>query len=207
MAGRDYKLNKSEFTRMRRQEQMYQQFLPILKLKKEQLQMEHLRLKRELERDREQFREARKTVDPIAPLLAERLPVDLAAMSQARDIVTRQKIIAGVHVPVLEEIKFPEVGAPKFGMPPWVSRALPRLRALVEARIRLIIREEQYKRVGYELRKATQKVNLFEKVMIPEIKEAIRRISIALGDQEVAAVCRGKIAKSKKLQDAAGGHT
>ena len=205
MAGRDYKLNKSEFTRMRRQQQMYQQFLPILKLKKEQLQMEHLRLKREVERDRGLFEQARKAVNHIVPLLAERLPLDFTAMSRAKDIVIREKIIAGVHVPVLEEVVFPEIDAPKFGMPPWVSRSLPRLRALVEARIRVSIREEQYKRVGYELRKATQKVNLFEKVMIPEIREAIRRIRIALGDQEVAAVCRGKIAKSKKLQSAAGG--
>lgn len=51
-----------------------------------------------------------------------------------------------------------------------------------------------------ELRSTAQRVNLFEKVKIPEAKENIRVIGIYLGDQQTSAVVRGKIAK-KKLQE------
>ena len=51
-----------------------------------------------------------------------------------------------------------------------------------------------------ELRTTAQRVNLFEKVKIPEAKENIRVIGIYLGDQQTSAVVRGKIAK-KKLQE------
>jgi len=51
--------------------------------------------------------------------------------------------------------------------------------------------------LSQELRITTQRVNLFEKVKIPEAKEAIRLIKIHLGDQMTNAVGRSKIAKKK----------
>ena len=58
------------------------------------------------------------------------------------------------------------------------------------------ILKEQVRLLHAELRTTTQRVNLFEKVKIPETRENIRRISVYLGDQQVSAVVRGKIAKS-----------
>ena len=55
----------------------------------------------------------------------------------------------------------------------------------------------QVELLGKELRTTSQRVNLFEKVKIPETKENIRRIGIYIGDQQTAAVVRGKIAKKK----------
>ena len=57
--------------------------------------------------------------------------------------------------------------------------------------------EEQIARLAQELRTTTQRVNLFEKVKIPETAENIKRIRIYLGDQQTAQVVRGKIAKRK----------
>jgi V/A-type H+-transporting ATPase subunit D len=57
--------------------------------------------------------------------------------------------------------------------------------------------DEQRRLVTEELQLTSQRVNLFEKVKIPECKEAIRLIKIALGDEQAAAVTRGKIAKSR----------
>ena len=62
--------------------------------------------------------------------------------------------------------------------------------------------EQQIKLLGKELRTTSQRVNLFEKVKIPEAKDNIRRIGIYLGDQQTAAVVRGKIAKKKLVQGA-----
>jgi vacuolar-type H+-ATPase subunit D/Vma8 len=59
--------------------------------------------------------------------------------------------------------------------------------------------EEQVRLLSQELRTTSQRVNLFEKVKIPETKANIKKIGIFLGDEQVAAVVRSKISK-KKLQ-------
>ena len=74
------------------------------------------------------------------------------------------------------------------------------LKTLVEYDARLRILDEQLRRLGDELRTTTQRVNLFEKVKIPETKEHIRTIRIYLGDQQTAAVVRGKIAKQNLVR-------
>jgi len=196
------KLNKSELTRLRRQLKMFDQFLPVLKLKKERLQAEHLRLKREVRAAERALDERREAARGIAALLCEPLPIDLPAMARATEVRISERIIAGVYVPVLDHVGFADVELSRFGLPAWVNRALPELRALVLAHKSLEVLREQAERIGHELRKATQKVNLFEKVLIPDTKEVIRRIEIALGDQQVAAVCRGKLAKTKQLRAA-----
>lgn len=196
------KLNKSELTRFRRQLKTFNQYLPVLKLKKERLQSEHLRLKRELAQGRAAFAEQRKQAEGLISLLTEPLPIDLPGMARALAVEVEDRIIAGVHVPVLIDVSFPDVELPRFGLPTWAVRALPRLRAMVRRHKELEVLEEQGRRIAHELRKATQKVNLFEKVLIPDTREHIRRIEIALGDQQVAAVCRGKIAKTKQLRAA-----
>ena len=58
---------------------------------------------------------------------------------------------------------------------------------------------EQMELLRQELRVTTQRVNLFEKVKIPETRENIRRIQIYLGDQQTTSVGRAKIAKGKAV--------
>jgi V/A-type H+-transporting ATPase subunit D len=57
--------------------------------------------------------------------------------------------------------------------------------------------ERQRELVREELHTTGQRVNLFEKVKIPECKENIRVIRIFIGDEQTAAVVRGKIAKGR----------
>lgn len=196
--ARKFSLNKTELTRLRREEKMYKQFLPVLQLKQEQLQLEQLKLKRELQGREEKFLAAKREVAKAAPLFAEELPVDALALARVTHIELGEKSVAGVKVPTLEAVSFEDREYSRFGTPPWVSLVLPSLRELVRQHTELSILKRQYTLLSKELRKATQKVNLFEKVLIPEAKEGIRRIKIALGDEQVAAVGRGKIAKSKQ---------
>ena len=72
------------------------------------------------------------------------------------------------------------------------------------ARHKREVYEEQRRLVAEELQQTSQRVNLFEKVRIPECKEAIRVIKIALGDEQTAAVTRGKIAKGRTVRDGEG---
>jgi len=90
-----------------------------------------------------------------------------------------------------------------FTKPLWVDRALDRLRAMLSLDLEIKVLDEQVKRLAEELRITTQRVNLFEKVKIPETSENIRKIRIYLGDQQTAQVVRGKIAKRKVTERAA----
>ncbi len=193
------KLNKVELMRQRREVRTFQQFLPVLKLKQEQLQAEQLKIKRELERLQGDFERTRGGWQAILPLLAEPLLFDLVELVRARELVVGSKTIAGVQVPTLETVRFSDVPISLFGTPAWVSRVLPRLRTYVRLHTEITIVRRQYELLNKELRRTTQKVNLFELVLIPEAKEAIRRIKIALGDLQVAAVGRAKIAKGKAV--------
>jgi V/A-type H+-transporting ATPase subunit D len=60
-----------------------------------------------------------------------------------------------------------------------------------------VVLTSQHSRLRDELRTTSQRVNLFEKVKIPETGENIRTIQIYLGDEQTAAVVRGKIAKAR----------
>ena len=79
----------------------------------------------------------------------------------------------------------------------WIDQGIETIKKLMHLRVERKIMEEQHRLLGEELRTTTQRVNLFEKVKIPEAKENIRVIRIFMGDQQTAAVARSKIAKGK----------
>ena len=100
-------------------------------------------------------------------------------------------------MPVFESVAFPPAAYSLFGTSSWVDQALIDLREQNLRFAELEIIERKLELLHTELRKVTQRVNLFEKVIIPQARENIRRIRIALGDRMTAAVARAKIAKEK----------
>ena len=110
-------------------------------------------------------------------------------------------------MPAFEKAVFPEAKYSLFGTPAWVDRALEDLRDMSAHRAHLDVLDEEYSLLDHELTRIIQRVNLFEKVKIPESQNAIRVIRIKLGDEMTAAVGRAKIAKSKLAEsaEAAGG--
>lgn len=197
--ARKYKLNKSELTRLKREEKTFLQFLPVLKLKQEQLQIEQLKVRRQLRQAQAELERAKADCMSVVALLPDPSALDVVGLCRARKFVVGEKSVAGVRVPTLEKVEYPDFQLSRFGSPPWLVRGLSKLRDLVKASAEISILKQQFDAITRELKKSTQKVNLFEKVLIPETKEAIKRIKIALGDEQVAAVGRGKIAKSKSI--------
>jgi V/A-type H+-transporting ATPase subunit D len=121
----------------------------------------------------------------------------LSGLVRIRSVERSVGNIAGVDIPVFERIEFEPVVYDPFVMPPWVDAAVRALTELARFDAEIMVLEEQVRLLSAELRITTQRVNLFEKVKIPETKENIRRIQIYIGDQQTAAVVRGKIAKNK----------
>ena len=103
-------------------------------------------------------------------------------------------------MPIFRELSFEDIRYDVEEYPLWVDTAAVRLREIARLDALAETLRRQVELLERELRTTAQRVNLFEKVKIPEAKENIRVIGIYLGDQQTSAVVRGKIAK-KKLQE------
>jgi len=192
-----FKLTRPELKRFREALARYERYLPMLKLKQQRLQV----MLREVVQERREAQRAREEIDAILrryrALLADRAGIPLEAWSRPAQVLVDWKNVAGVSVPVYRETTFPPARYSLFGTPPWVDRALADLRERSRRQALLDVLLQQEELLERELTRIIQRVNLFEKVMIPEAREAIRRIRIKLGDEMTDAVGRSKIAKKK----------
>ncbi len=195
------KLTKTALKQERDSLKQFQRFLPTLQLKKQQLQMEMRTCLDRIEKNR-QFEQATKNAlaawtelfgDPEAVKKIKR------NLSVSR-VETGVQNIAGVDVPVFREVIFDAKPFDLYADDPWLDDAAESVKKIVSIQEEREIIRRQYDLIADELRVTTQRVNLFEKVKIPECKENIRAIQIYLGDMDTAAVARSKIAK-KKLQE------
>jgi V/A-type H+/Na+-transporting ATPase subunit D len=194
------KLTKNELKRQRDALKMYERYLPTLQLKKQQLQVEIRSVesrRRELEREREDLeREFRAWIAVFGESEAACDPAGNPYLS-VQKVRTQAGNIAGVEIPVFAGADFALQDYDLFAVPLWVDAALDRLKKALLLDLEMRVLEVQIERLAAELRTTTQRVNLFEKVKIPESRQSIRRIRIYLGDQQTAQVVRGKIAKRK----------
>jgi V/A-type H+-transporting ATPase subunit D len=189
------KYTKNELKRQKDALKRFQRYLPTLQLKKQQLQMV-IRTVETLERQkREAQEEVRRAIDTWIEVFGE--PVDLSNLVKIERIETEIGNIAGVDIPVFKGISFEKIPYDLYRYPLWVDKGVEYLQKLIAYDTEIEILQKQIELLAQELRITTQRVNLFEKVKIPETKENIRVIRIYLGDQQTAAVVRGKIAKNK----------
>jgi V/A-type H+-transporting ATPase subunit D len=189
------KYTKNELKKQKDALKRFERFLPTLTLKKQQLQMvirqTEARLRKKTKERDALYEELFDWID----VFGERVGIkDLVKIKELRRETGN---IAGVDIPVFDSITFEDISYDLFEMPLWVDTGIEYIKKLIEIDEELSCLQEQIDRLSEELRITTQRVNLFEKVKIPETKENIRQITIYLGDQQTAAVVRGKIAKNK----------
>ncbi len=189
------KLTKGELKRQRDALRQYERFLPTLQLKKQQLQLEILHQYSLLGESKNAQAAEKKAIENWLGLLVE-LP-EIKPWLIPEQIVTSAKNVAGVDLPVFERVDFTVAEYDLFLMPLWIDAGMEALRKTVSLREKIKIIEKGVAVLKGELRVTTQRVNLFEKVKIPEAKEIIRLIKIYIGDQMTNAVGRSKIAKNK----------
>lgn len=197
------KLTKNELKKQRDALKTFLRYLPTLQMKKQQLQMEI----RCVEARRRDLRESRESLDREfrawigvfgeAPAF---LGPDGRPFLSVADILTGRGNVAGVDIPVFEGADFTVADYDLFTAPLWVDAAIEELKRMLLLDLEDDVLAEQVGLLAAELRTTSQRVNLFEKVKIPETLENIRKIRIYLGDQQVAQVVRGKIAKRKVVE-------
>lgn len=194
------KLTKNEQKFQKDALKMYQRYLPTLTLKKQQLQSEiriidekakSVRLqKKNLEEDFKKWISVFGEKDAFKP-----------EMLTVKNIRKGWGNIAGVKIPIYEGSDFERGDYDLYSSPLWIDMAADKMEKALELDLQAEVLDEQVRLLSQELRTTTQRVNLFEKVKIPETKANIKRIGIFLGDEQVSAVVRSKISK-KKLQAA-----
>ena len=188
------KLTKNELKKQKDALKMYQRYLPTLMLKKQQLQAEirttELRIK-DLMDEKERVDESFK---PWIGVFGEK-GIFTPEVLQISSIKTAEGNIAGVPIPIFEGAEFHVEPYNLARTPLWLDMAVEKMKRVFLLDLEAQILEEQRKRLAKELQVTTQRVNLFEKIKIPETKSIIKKIRIYLGDQQTAAVVRGKIAK------------
>ncbi len=193
------KLTKTELKAQKDALSRFKRFLPMLQLKKQQLQLEVAGMRSRVE---EVEREQAGLIDGLSSwvgLLADasvEIPIVLDRIKVSRGN------IAGVAIPVFEGIETHRPETDLFSTPAWIDDAAEAAGKLMALNARADILHQQIEMIEQELRTTSQRVNLFEKVKIPECKENIRIIGIMLGDEQTSAVARGKIAKGR---DKSGG--
>lgn len=199
------KFTKNELKKQKDSLRMYRRYLPTLQLKKQQLQIEI----RGIEARKRELDERKKALerDFLAWIgvfgdchgLGAGYDENGRPLIRVVSLKTAMGNVAGVEIPVFDGAEFALGEYDLLGKPLWVDTALLRLREVLLLDLESEVLDVQVERLGAELKTTTQRVNLFEKVKIPETEENIRVIRIYLGDQQTAQVVRGKMAKRKVL--------
>jgi len=189
------KLTKNELKRQKENLQRYIRYLPTLELKKKQLVAEIKKIDAWVQNLTEKIEKIVHDLDNWVDVFAE--DIDINELLQIAKINTGEGNIAGIDIPLFEGVEFLEKEYNYMDYPVWVDFALEVLKEILKLKAEIYIATEQQKILKEELRITVQRINLFDKVMIPMTKENIRRIKIYLGDMQTAEVVRGKIAKAK----------
>ncbi|HPW52290.1 MAG TPA: V-type ATP synthase subunit D [Spirochaetota bacterium] len=193
----EIKLNKTEQKKQKNLLGQLTKYLPTLQLKKQQLQVEVDGVRTGAEDIMKEMQKVCDSMSSWSALLSQPLPFAVSSLVKVKEVVTTSENIAGVEVPLFESISFLILDYSYLFTPVWLDRAVVEFKALITLREKYKIIKEKLALLEEELRQTNIKVNLFEKRMIPECKENIRKIKIFLGDQEIAAICNAKIAKDK----------
>ncbi|MFN3150356.1 V-type ATP synthase subunit D [Bremerella sp.] len=197
------RLSKNSLQQQQQQLKLYKKLLPSLDLKRRQLTVEAKKARAELA-------SAIEAADSLETRIGEELPMladdslDVSGLVRMEGYQVGEQNVVGVRLPILENVEFTVTPYPLVGTPAWTDLLVQRLKDAAQARVQSRIAERRVAILDQSVRRITQRVNLFEKILIPTAEKNIKRIRIYLGDTERAAVVTSKLAKIKQ-QHAGGG--
>lgn len=196
-------LNKASLHRERNALRTYRRFLPSLDLKRRQLTAELAKARAELAARQAEAAQAPARAARGLPMLADE-EIDLAGLVRIEEVRLGEINQLGVRLPVLKDVRFVTHDYGLLVKPHWVDEVVAEVQRAARLRLMLQVAQERVRRLELAVRKTTQRVNLFEKVLIPTALKSIQRIEIYLADAERAGVVRSKIAKGKHAEARAG---
>ena len=193
-------LSKSALQQQRDKLRLFQRFLPSLELKRQQLTAEYKKTVQALADAERGADQASRALPSLLPILASS-PMKLSGLLRVKRVDLAEEDVLGLRLPTLRAVEFDEAQYSLLATPFWLDDLVTRLKEVATYRLRLQVYRERVARMQGAVRRVTQRVNLFEKVLIPNAKRDIARIQIFLSDVERAAVVTSKIAKAKRARE------
>ncbi len=192
-------LNKSELHKQREQLKLYKKVLPSLDLKRQQLTAEW-------HKSRKALQKAKDDLEALYSKTAAQIPMLALDNIQLHNLVSIEAVrieeenVAGVRLPKLMDVQTSIKDYSMLAQPHWIDKVADRLEEAVRLTLLINVAEDREKELKRMVRRVTQRVNLFEKVLIPQTEYNIKRIQIYMGEAERAAVVRSKLAKSMLIK-------
>jgi len=175
----------------------FEKALPALDLKRQKLLAAKAAAERALDRTENELHEFENEVPKELAMLANR-SIDLTGLVVVRSVSVGRQNVAGLSIPSWISAELERKSYSFLVRPHWVDRVAELLEQCAETKLRLRVEKRRLELLEEARRRVTQRVNLFEKVLIPRSKAHIRRIQVHLGDAERAAVVRAKVAQRKR---------
>lgn len=169
--------------------------LPTIKNKESALRMEVKRSKDEVKTLELRLEEQMKKYDNMVVLWNEFDPTLLSV----KDVKLGTRKIAGVRIPLIEDIIFEIKPFSYFSSPQWFADGIMLIQDLAKIGIERALCEKKLSLLEHARKKTTQKVNLFEKVQIPGYQDAIRKIKRFMEDEENLSKSSQKIMRSHQM--------
>jgi V/A-type H+-transporting ATPase subunit D len=195
-------LSKSQLRREKESLVSYRRYLPALDLKRQQLMGERVRARNAVAASLGNVETAAAEAGAAIPMLADKR-IDVDGLVTLGNIKLGTQNIAGVRLPVVETIDVIRKPYGRMVRPHWVDTFVDRMAGAIKLNIEVGVAKKRLELIEAAVIKVTQRVNLFDKVLIPQAEANIRRILVYLGDAERAAVVGAKIAKGKREAGAA----
>ena len=168
--------------------------VPTLELKQKQLNFECNHLQYELAKLKQEIKKAISEIKAQSLMLQ---PEDFLKYIKIMEISYQPESIAGVKVKSFKDLAFAPVYYSLFFTPPSLDKILEQFKEIKKLMVRYEVMEETFTVLSKELRKVTQRINLFEKKLIPEFLDAEAYLMQRLGDMERQATIIAKVAKKK----------
>ncbi|MDO6467854.1 V-type ATP synthase subunit D [Neptunomonas phycophila] len=192
-------LNKSTLNREAGQLVVYQRVVPALDMKRKQLMAARSKARNALATVAQEQSVLEASVIKNFPAL-DQSTLALGEVVQITELVYGEDNIVGLVLPRLDKVVIEHVDMCRPATPIWSDLLIEVLEQSCRLWLDYQVLRERLQRLDAAVLKATQRLNLFEKVLIPRAQKNIRRIRIAIADNERAAVVRAKIAKQKRRQ-------
>ena len=190
-------LNKSSITKLKRQLETFQEYLPSLDLKRRQLVAQQSKARKVLKQSQAKLAEVEPVVATTLPMVGNE-GIELTDLVKLTNVRTSQENVVGTRLPKLDHVDFEVRDYAILGKPQWVDSLVDLLKSALELEVQILVATKRLELLDGAVRTITQRVNLFDKVLIPRTKQDIKKIQIYLSDTERAAVVNSKIAKRKK---------
>ena len=188
------KLNKVSLREQKQKLGLYRRFLPALEARKQQFLLQLGVVRKDIQMRQEALTDLLKEIEPWSALIWDHEPL-MRYFLEIEEVRSSVHNVAGLKIPRFEKLIFSEPPSSVFATAYSFETVLDRLRAAISLREELRILKEQEKIISDGFRKTSQRINLYEQRLIPQCREALRKIAVYLQDQQAAAVGVAKTAK------------